>query len=515
MQKEMSAEPSTEETKEDGASAEMDEQTAKAIEEAERAELNAYIVDLTTKIDAKAKCRVENLNCVRPGDEFFTKLDSNLKKNTAFVKKLKLFTASQLDALLKDMTALNLTKYISEISSALSEAKIKLTDVSAAITFCSHLHQIYADFAGTFFENWQKILSMKPNEKIQNASKLRVDLKFFAELVSAGIFSNKMGLTLLGSALMCLIAQDKDDYNNLSIVLSFCRHCGEEYAGLVPRSIQQLAVKYDMKLPSSTLLTPDRQQNLRNLLKDYYNGLAKHLKSEHKEYQSAMRLNKKIMESKGELSNERKEKLEILQNSYEKLLASTQTLSDLLNEPMPDLPKDEQAQMGGVVLDVTDDSNETQLDPWGDDETRNFYVDLPDLRIFLPNYAPKLDTVPIEESQITEEVLDMDIETDQLELEVDETAALAEETSKSSTPEPIIPDDVPSTSGGNASGAATRQQFAHFLKNLVNCVNKELIDSAAIEFLLNLNTKNNRKKLSTAIFGVKRCEFQSIYESMV
>lgn len=505
----MSAEPSTEETKEESASAqaqaEADEEAIKATEEAERAELNAYIADLTSKIEAKAKCREANLNCVRPGDEFFTKLDSNLKKNTAFVKKLKLFTAGQLDALLKDMAALNLTKYISEISSALSEAKIKLTDVNAAVTFCSHLHQIYADFAGTFFENWQKILSMKPNEKTQNASKLRVDLKFFAELVSAGIFSNKMGLSLLGSALMSLIAQDKDDYNNLAIVLSFCRHCGEEYAGLVPRSIQQLATKYDTKVPSSALLTPDRQQNLRNLLKDYYNGLAKHLKSEHKEYQAAMRLNKKIMESKGELSAERKEKLEALQGSYEKLLASTQTLSDLLNEPMPELPKDEQTQTGGVVVDVTDDSNESLLDPWGDDETRGFYVDLPDLRIFLPNYAPKLDPTPPEESQITEEVLDMDIETDQLELEVDESAVLAEqEASKSSTPEPTIPDEAPSTSGGNTSGASTRQQFAQFLKNLVNCVNKELIDSAAIEFLLNLNTKNNRKKLSTAIFGVKR-----------
>lgn len=502
----MSAEAPTEETKEESASPEADEQAAKALEETERAELNAYIVELTSKIDAKAKCREGNVNCVRPGEEFFTKLDSNLKKNTAFVKKLKQFTAGQLDALLKDCTALNLTKYISEISSALSEAKIKLTDVSAAVTFCSHLHQIYADFAGTFFENWQKILSMKPSDKVQNASKLRVDLKFFAELVSAGIFSNKMGLPLLGSTLMSLIAQDKEDYNNLSIVLSFCRHCGEEYAGLVPRSIQVLAAKYDTKVPSSTLLAPDRQQNLRNLLKDYYNGLAKHLKAEHKAYQAAMRLNKKIMESKGELSAERKEKLEALQNSYEKLMASTQTLSDLLNEPMPELPIDEQTQIGGVVLDVTDDSNESHLDPWGDDETRSFYVDLPDLRIFLPNYAPKLDATPPEESQITEEVLDMDIETDQLELEVDEAAVLlaAEEASKSSTPEPAIADEAPSASGSNASGASTRQQFAQFLKNLVNCVNKELIDSAAIEFLLSLNTKNNRKKLSTAIFGVKR-----------
>lgn len=210
-------------------------------EEKERNELTTYIADLNAKIEAKTKLRNENLNCVRPPEEYFTKLDSSLKKNTAFVKKLKQFTASQLDSLLKDMSTLNLTKYVSEISSALSETKIKLTDVGAAVTFCCHLHKIYSEFASTFFENWQKILSMKPNEKFTNASKLRVDLKFFAELVSVGIFSNKIGLPLLGSALTNLIAQDKDDHSNLSVVLSFCRHCGEEYAGLVPRSISLLA----------------------------------------------------------------------------------------------------------------------------------------------------------------------------------------------------------------------------------------------------------------------------------
>lgn len=219
----------------DAAAAGVDDETK------EREELDSYINELKTKIEQKTKLRNENLNCVRPGEEFFFKLDSSLKKNTAFVKKLKQFTAAQLDSLLKDMSTLNLTKYISEVSSALSEAKLKLTDVNAAITLCSELHRVYADFSNAFLENWQKILSLKPGEKVQNPSKLRVDLKLFAELVSVGIFSNKQGLPMLGSILMNLIAQDKEDFNNLSIILSFCRHCGEEYAGLVPKSILTLA----------------------------------------------------------------------------------------------------------------------------------------------------------------------------------------------------------------------------------------------------------------------------------
>lgn len=95
------------------------------------------------------------------------------------------------------------------------------------------------------------------------------------------------------------------------------------------------------------------------------------------------------MESKGELSNERKEKLELMQSNFEKLYTSTQILSDLLNENLPELPKEIETNTGGIVIDISEDFSESQLDPWGDDETKSFYVDLPDLRAFLPNFAPK------------------------------------------------------------------------------------------------------------------------------
>lgn len=43
-----------------------------------------------------------------------------------------------------------------------------------------------------------------------------------------------------------------------------------------------------------------------------------------------------------------------------------------------------------------------------------------------------------------------------------------------------------------------------FLNNLPNCVNREMIDNAAIDFLVTMNTKHNRKKLVRALFGVNR-----------
>ena len=71
--------------------------------------------------------------------------------------------------------------------------------------------------------------------QIPNPSKYRVDLRFFAELVAVGLFRERDGLPLLATQLGYLTNTDKEEHNNLSILTSFCKHCGDDYAGLVPR----------------------------------------------------------------------------------------------------------------------------------------------------------------------------------------------------------------------------------------------------------------------------------------
>jgi regulator of nonsense transcripts 2 len=183
----------------------------KNVEQEERAELEKYVAELNEKIKQKSELRQQNVTKLkRPTEDYFFKLDSSLKKNTAFVKKLKQFTAAQLESLVKDMSSLNLTKYISEVTSAIVETKLKMSDIAgtfpsdllkyspltnlipAILILCSKLHQIYGDFSQSLFESWQKILMIKPGEKIANPSKMRVDLRFYCELISIGIFSNKV-----------------------------------------------------------------------------------------------------------------------------------------------------------------------------------------------------------------------------------------------------------------------------------------------------------------------------------
>lgn len=313
----------------------------------------------------------------------------------------------------------------------------------------------------------------------------------------------------------------------MSIILSFCKHVGEEYAGLTSRRVLLLAKKYDVQLPASSLLTAEKQHNVRNLLRDYHQTVCKHLKQEHKDLQSAERSKRKAMESRGEISNDKREQLEMMTSNYEKLYQSTMTLSDLLNENMPELPKEIEVPSEGNVIEIIDEAGDVQLDPWGDEDTKSFYVDLPDLRQFLPNYhGRKEPSEPLPEvEQVTEEALD-DETTAEPELNVEEQAIMMEieqeaakpEVEKSAIEKPSEADEEVSKVSESLLEAEPKpapvipektqilgkQQLDTFLANLPNCVNRELIDSAAIDFLLNFNNKPNRKRLVKALFNVHR-----------
>ncbi|XP_063838475.1 regulator of nonsense transcripts 2 isoform X2 [Ostrinia nubilalis] len=473
------------------------ENGAENTEESERSALHEYITNLEARIKQKSEMRQQNLNCVRPPDNHFSKLDSGLKKNTTFVKKLKSFSATQMDALLKDFSALNLTKYISEVASAIAEAKMKMSDIPAAINLCSALHRTYAEFSSNFFENWQKILTFKATDKIANSSKLRVDIRFYAELVAVGIFANKTGLPLLGNVLTVLINMDKEEHNNIPILLSFCKHCGEDYAGLMPKKIRDASEKYNITVPRNTFLPAEKQAVVRTLLKDYFNSLTKHLMAERAQLQALHAANQRTLHTRGELSQERKDQLEQHQATYDKLLMGAQNFAEVLGEELgeagepPTLTLTVTETQGTVTIGGTEEFNmQAGTDPWQDEDTRTFYTSLPDLKVFMPNYQLK-EPVKSKSSEstetVTEEMLDEDLKEDEL--------------SDGEEP-PTVPDvEQEDTQPANISN---KYALDVFLNELPNCINRELIDNAAVDFVLNLNTKNNRKKLTRVLFSVAR-----------
>ncbi|XP_047115400.1 regulator of nonsense transcripts 2 isoform X1 [Schistocerca piceifrons] len=426
-------------------------------------------------------------NC-RPAEEHFVKLDSSVKRNAAFVKKLRTFTGSQIESLLKDVATLNLTKYLSEVAAALVDTKLKMSDVWAAVKLCNMLHLTYPEFKVSLLENWQRALCIRKDDKISNPAKLRVDIRFYAELISVGIFTLKEGLPLLGNVLTMLINTDKEQHNNVNIILSFCHHCGDDYAGLVPRKLRMLLEKFSLPLPQYDLLPKEKQQNVKALLLEYYNSLCKRRSTDYCELQAYIKRNEKILQTKGQLSFERKERLEELHLAFQNLDANTLKFSEVLDVDVPPLPVVKSAKHESLNSNSESEECTNVADIWDDDDSRQFYEVLPDLKEFMPN----LQTQVIEQDSITEEALDMELDTD-TPFDDDQPVPDTEETDDSE----IVP-------------VANKPQIETFVSSLTSCVNRELIDSASVEFVMNLNTKSNRKKLIKSLINVPRTRLDLI-----
>lgn len=71
------------------------------------------------------------------------------------------------------------------------------------------------------------------------------------------------------------------------------------------------------------MLTPEKQKACRNLFGEYYQSLCKHLIREHKDLKVVERQNRKILHTKGEISQERKEHYDGLLSGYQKLYTNT------------------------------------------------------------------------------------------------------------------------------------------------------------------------------------------------
>lgn len=160
---------------------------------------------------------------------------------------------------------------------------------------------------------------------------------------------------------------------------------------------------------------------------------------------------------------------------------------------MPELPVDNEVKTETEEsLKMISEGEDYSIleDMWGDEETRRFYEVLTDLSVFLPGSYPKEPPKQdkAEVAAITEEVLDEDLTFEELEEEVEKPVEEAE----AEVEEPQV------------SNISNKILLDAFLSHLPNCVNREMIDSAAVDFLMNLNTKHNKRKLIKALFGVSR-----------
>lgn len=97
----------------------------------------------------------------------FHKLKVQIADYLCFMTQRNLGVA-QMDVLIKECQSLNLSKYLSEVATAIVEAKIKFTDIPPAVLLCTELNSTYAEFTGFLQEQFIKVLSINKDEPVSS-----------------------------------------------------------------------------------------------------------------------------------------------------------------------------------------------------------------------------------------------------------------------------------------------------------------------------------------------------------
>ncbi|OUC43357.1 MIF4G domain protein [Trichinella nativa] len=512
-------------------------------------EILSSIQQSIDRLGRKREIRQANLTAVetRPDETFLRKLDSSLKKNTAFVKRLKTFTESQSANIIRDFRTLNLSRYVTEMVSSLCEAKLKNSDIIPLIEFCSLAHQRYADFSGFLLDYFKRTFSSSDSKVATNMSKLRVDLRFLVELLLHGILTEKEAAPVLLDAVTIITRLEKErKFTFLSTLVSFCRQCGEDLLGLLPRNFRTVAQQKKIDYHCSDLISEELREKLMMKVKAYYNALIVHVSGLNGELLKMRQKNMRQMESKGEVHPAAVRNFEELKSTLDKLIQSMNTLANWLDVDTPHLPDEATLEESGESIQksvVSKSSEESQSEsPFEDEESRLFYTSLPQLKEMLPqilfqdaqknqeNFSSEKDMEAMRalEKEMSEQMkkqsqpLQVDNElkmekqngVDQSSVSYTDVDGISEETNTAELEDECVKsENCKSVNNGEKSEedhedssnvSSSILQMKSFIAKLPLLINRDLIDQAAIEYATHLNTKSNRRRLIKTLFEVHR-----------
>ncbi|KAG6375457.1 ARM repeat-containing protein [Boletus reticuloceps] len=506
----------------------------------------------------RVNLKVLNLSLDTPES---SRLDSSLKRHTALIKRMRQSIGSDnRDQIIKDIDSLSLEKYIDEIAAAALDgiARCKTEkDVWAAVEVICTLHRRFpTSFTPSFVDMLASAIAPPPKATISalppdqrekedaaRVARQRPVLRVCSELALVGIIKDsptKSGGEWIIKAIKELLSNDPT-LSSLPLLSTFLKSYARPYLGLMPAQAKQ--IPSDSKpgtLSSITtseaqgsfppllnegeeLVEQDIRDRFRRMCEGYFDKVSKKLVMEHKRLQEQDRRNHEAYIRSGEIFEDRQQAYEKMTKGYEKLLASCQTLSELLYLPMPALPtasqKSDSIQIGshpGGIL--ADDSEDISLasGKWEDEEERKFFEDIQDLKDFVPK-----SVLGIESEERTDKATDeerekaekekAEVEAKKLEQELERLTANGEirtngnhhpgdgpdspndEEDGAVTPTPGSPKSSTPSLSPQLAPQGPSQLLTALLTRLPDATNRASIDQAAVDFAF-LNSKAARKR---------------------
>lgn len=507
----------------------------------------ARVEEYKKSLEAKKALRQSNLNPERPDSSFLRTLDSSIKRNTAVIKKLKLINEEQRESLMDELRSVNLSKFVTEAVAAICDAKLRTSDIQAAVQICSLLHQRYKDFSPCLVQGLTKTFFPGKSaddldaDRNLKAMKKRSSLKLLLELFFDGVIEDSSVFVGIIKDLTSLEhLKDRDAaHTNLSLLASFARQ-GRCFLGL-PQAGEEIFEEFFKGLN----ITADQKKFFKKAFHSYYDVAAELLRSEHTSLRQMEHENAKILNAKGELSEENAASYEKLRKSFDHLYRGVSALAEALDMQPPVMPEDghtTRLTTGDDVLSPGAGKESSVLEAiWDDEDTRSFYECLPDLRAFVPavllgEVEPKVND---HSPKAQERSADSTLEPDQGQMPTHDAAEISadigtslegrnekgkeeEENNKERAKDPDK--DKGKEKDTEKKGEAEKEKLRgpegtnldSLLQRLPGCVSRDLIDQLTVEFCY-LNSKSARKKLVRALFNVPRTSLELLpyYSRMV
>ena len=432
-----------------------DPQKSDSQAESEVAHVPAREVSETVKIAEREQWRaaLRDANCkvwVEGPSSSDANLDTSLKRNSAFIKRLKQPNLGDAkDALLREVYTLSLAKYLDELVPSVPEVLWKNSQPKDRYAVVEILSALHARFGGAEFScAMLKAISQElvplpprnnaepPNEQAQKEEALKVTrqrnlLRGATELVLVGLGGPVTGNGRVCAAgwdwlyeqLRTLLGQDRD-LAYLPLVQGMMRTFGslllipmqEHEAGQSETHLGGTAAAV-----SSDPVVPEAQsQKFRKLFEMYYIALVKRVKREYERLNEQERRNNDAYIRSGMIFEDRQAAFERRSKELQTMIDAMQVMASSLNVFVPDLPASDKgtvSQRLGINLEATSALAEMTAkieqeyasgkSPWEDEETRKFYKDIFDLRERIPtallDQAPQADEKEKEKEALNEE----------------------------------------------------------------------------------------------------------------
>ncbi|RMX62646.1 hypothetical protein DD238_007986 [Peronospora effusa] len=499
------------------------------------------------------------------------KLKSDIKRSSAFVKKLRVLSECNADSLLRDAAELNLTRYVSECVAALADAPLKLVDLGAAVKVASLLHQRYDEFAPGIVRALVSSFEASYTSDDRNKMlKRRLILRLLSELYLAGVFDDVQAIAQIiqrvarreqpamkknkssmssNSTISGTSSSSSSQQLEVPLLVSFAKSVGVDFLGVQPKKYKEMEkllennqefVKF---VNNQTSVVPKTVQiECLNCYLEAYEKICKFYLAQHTTFLKLDARNEKEDANRGEVTDEHVQELKNAKLLFEKLQTSVNSLADALDQEVPPLPveeKDDGSGSGNILIWEGGDGGGREVSrdgPFDDEATRSFYQDLPDLLDLVPavvlglteadvaELKKKKEACADEEAETeheSEEEIEANADDDEKEGGDVDDALYSQEAVALKDPVVSNADDEESkvreetenasTNVTTASSSGATNSYHHqldaFFASLEDLVNRDRCDKAAVEFCYR-NSKATRNRLVKALYAVPRTHLE-------